>query len=81
MKLFNNVFIILIWFCLIYILFLLCIKFISILLKIFNFYFKIEFYIKMNNQIVIIKSQLIYIYIYYILYNIINIIYYIKYIK
>ena len=81
MKLFNNVFIILIWFCLIYILFLLCIKFISILLKIFNFYFKIEFYIKMNNQIVIIKSQLIYIYIYYILYNFINIIYYIKYIK
>ena len=68
MKLFNNVIIILIWFCLIYILFLLCIKFISILLKIFNFYFKIEFYIKMNNQIVIIKSQLIYIYIiYYIL--------------
>jgi hypothetical protein len=65
MKLFNNVFIILIWFCLIYILFLLCIKFISILLKIFNFYFKIEFYIKMNNQIVIIKSQLIYIYIIY----------------
>ena len=65
MKLFNNVIIILIWFCLIYILFLLCIKFISILLKIFNFYFKIEFYIKMNNQIVIIKSQLIYIYIIY----------------
>ena len=65
MKLFNNVNIILIWFCLIYILFLLCIKFISILLKIFNFYFKIEFYIKMNNQIVIIKSQLIYIYIIY----------------
>ena len=67
MKLFNNVFIILIWFCLIYILFLLCIKFISILLKIFNFYFKIEFYKKMNNQIVIIKSQLIYIYILYII--------------
>ena len=67
MKLFNNVFIILIWFCLIYILFLLCIKFISILLKIFNFNFKIEFYIKMNNQIVIIKSQLIYIYILYII--------------
>jgi hypothetical protein len=67
MKLFNNVFIILIWFCLIYILFLLCIKFISILLKILNFYFKIEFYKKMNNQIVIIKSQLIYIYILYII--------------